>query len=82
MRLAYDNIKHIIEFTKNGQTYEFFVSMKSKRVSDARTYITSSKEDLPKTIRKYMEDHAPIAREPMDDSKNIYQAYVYKEERA
>lgn len=66
MRLTTDNIKFVKELRNNGMTYSWYVGMKSNYVSDGRNYVhyengktvvkEYKKEDLPKAVRKFLED--------------------------
>lgn len=65
MNLTVNNIKHVVEYTVNGYSYGWFVSLKSHRVSDSRNFInyrggktTNAIEypvkDLPKSVQKFI----------------------------
>lgn len=65
MKLTLNNILSVTALTKAGVTYEYHVTMKSRLVSDSRTYVnydengrtTSDKylvEKLPITVQKFI----------------------------
>lgn len=54
MRLSEKNIKFVKRLEKNGCIYEYYVSMKSNRVSDSRMFYNTAREDLPKAVQNFM----------------------------
>lgn len=67
MRLTKNNILFVRELVKDGITYEWFVCMKSRKVSESRVFAncdesgktivkTYEKEKLPKSVQKFLEE--------------------------
>lgn len=67
MRLTANNIKFVRELSKDGITYQWFVSMRSGNVSDSRCYVNYDEsgktvaelypfDNLPKAVQKYIYD--------------------------
>ena len=58
MKLTKDNIAFVKVHLFNGVAYEYFVGMKSNKVSDSRCYGCFENaylfDKLPKTIRKFL----------------------------
>ena len=59
MRLAEKNIKFVKEYVQNGETFNWFVSMKSGKNSDARDF--TNYEDGKSVFREYSADRLPIS---------------------
>ena len=67
MRLAEKNIAFVKEFVQNGVTFCWFVSMKSRKNSDARDFINYENgmsvfgeytaDRLPKSVQKFIAKH-------------------------
>ena len=63
MRLAKDNIRHVVITELNDNAYDYFVAMKSNRVSDCRRYYSGNENvafpfnELPKCVQKFLMDN-------------------------
>lgn len=85
MRLTKDNIRHVTTIEQNGNITEYFVAMKSCKVSDCRMYYTNDKNiafpfcELPKCVQKFLQDDKVklIRTETYGDDDIIHK--VYKE---
>ena len=65
MRLTTENIAFVKEIRNNGMSYSWYVSMKSRNISDGRNFVNYEngksvvkeykKEDLPKAVQKFLE---------------------------
>lgn len=85
MRLTKDNIRHVTTIEQNGNITEYFVAMKSGKISDCRMYYTNDKSvafpfcELPKCVQKFLQDDKVklIRTETYGDDDIIHK--VYKE---
>lgn len=59
MRLTEKNIKFVKEYVQNGVTFNWFVSMKSGKNSDARDF--TNYEDGKSVFGEYSADRLPIS---------------------
>lgn len=72
MRLVEKNIKFVKRHEKNGCTYEYYVAMKSNRVSDGRLFYATSNEQLPKAVQDFMSKHDEKIFETLDEEFTTY----------
>ena len=85
MRLTKGNIRHVTTIEQNGNITEYFVAMKSCKISDCRMYYTNDKNvafpfcELPKCVQKFLQDDKVklIRIETYGDDDIIHK--VYKE---
>ena len=86
MRLTVNNIDFVKELTEDGISYNWFVAMKSGRICDSihyahydkdrRTIVKEiKKEDLPKTVQKFIDTHERMQFEKIDAR---HYCYIYK----
>ena len=67
MKLTMDNILFVKRYEHKGTTYHWFVAMKSRKVSDSRSYVNEEngksvikaypKDCLPKTVQKFLDQN-------------------------
>lgn len=84
MKLTVNNIQFVKRMESDGITYEWFVAMKSNRVSDSRMFTnyennrTVVKEfgidRLPATVRKFVETH----KEEVFSTNDNHTVFIYK----
>lgn len=84
MKLTVNNIKFVKRMESDGITYEWFVAMKSNRVSDSRMFInyennrTVVKEfgidRLPAIVRKFVETH----KEEVFSATDNHTVYIFR----
>lgn len=85
MRLTTDNIDFVKEIRKNGMPYSWYISMKSRNVSDGRNFVhyengktvvkEYKKEDLPKAVQKFLEGKIAEIFAKNDEETTVY---IYK----
>lgn len=85
MRLTLNNIDFVKELTEDGISYNWFVAMKSGRMCDSIHYAhykngvsivkEIKKEDLPKTVQKFIDSHE---RKLFDRIDARHYQYIYK----
>ena len=65
------NIIFVKRYDYDGLPYKFFVRLKN----DYREYITTSFNDLPKTVQKFIMTHT---EEKHDSTGSLYNVWIYR----
>ena len=84
MRLALKNIRFVKCLEQDGIIYEYYVAMKSGKISDGRLYfddkrmlVTYPVERLPVTVQKYIATHKRSVFEIINGANTTVTVHIY-----